>query len=118
MPPSRDAVEWPTDGWRFASADECVAAGFDDETATALDEYVWNSYPQIRAIVVVRHGAIVYERYDGCAPENYHAVYSVTKSVVSALFGIMLRDGLLQSLEQHVLDILPEYDQPGLDPRV
>jgi CubicO group peptidase (beta-lactamase class C family) len=119
VPRPPDPEYWPTLDWQIASAEEADAAGFGAEAAEQLDAFARGSMPPIRAVVVVRHGKIVYERYyASCDKETYHSVFSVTKSVVSALYGIMLRDGLLQSLEQRVLDILPEYDHPGLDPRV
>ena len=41
------------------------------------------------SFLVVRHGAIVYEKYlNGTTEGNYNNVYSVTKSIVSALTGI------------------------------
>jgi CubicO group peptidase (beta-lactamase class C family) len=43
---------------------------------------------------------------------------SVSKSFLSALTGIALAQGRLDSLGQSVLDFFPEYDGPALDPRI
>jgi CubicO group peptidase (beta-lactamase class C family) len=68
--------------------------------------------------VVVRGGYVVFEAYyDGASPESYHSVNSVTKSVVSMLVGIALRDGLLSSVEQPIFELISEYDTTDLDPR-
>src|SRR5262249_9315961 len=58
------------------------------------------SIPRCRALVVARHGLLVYERYfvDASADTPFD-VRSVTKSVVGALAGIALRDGIFGSLD-------------------
>ena len=42
-------------------------------------------------------------------PETLHDARSVTKSIVSVLFGIALSDGVIGDLDQPVLDYFPEY---------
>jgi CubicO group peptidase (beta-lactamase class C family) len=42
-------------------------------------------------------------------PETLHDIRSVTKSVVSMLFGIALHDGAIKDLNTPVLDYFPEY---------
>jgi CubicO group peptidase (beta-lactamase class C family) len=52
---------------------------------------------QMRAIVVVRNGRIVGERYaDGYGPNTPLPSYSVAKSVTNALLGILVRQGRLR----------------------
>ena len=59
-----------------------------------LDTQVPDNYPQVRSVLVVRHGYLVYERYwQGVTASDGHNSFSVTKSFVSALVGIALRDG-------------------------
>jgi CubicO group peptidase (beta-lactamase class C family) len=79
-------------------------------------------------VVIVRHGALVYERYfDGAdqrwpehrwgeplpmqthSAETLHDIQSSTKSVVALLVGIALEGGALKSLNAPVLDFFPEY---------
>lgn len=64
----------------------------------------------IAGIVVLKNGAMVHETYDnGCDETTAIHEYSVTKSVVALLFGIALDQGLLESVDQRVLDFFPDY---------
>ena len=63
----------------------------------------------------MRHGCIVFERYYGdYSSESYFSVNSITKSVVSALAGLALRDGLLQSPEQPIAGFFPDENTHGI----
>jgi CubicO group peptidase (beta-lactamase class C family) len=102
--PERDY--WPTADWQSATPEE---VGMRSDLLADLDAYAGDSMPPIRGILIVRHGRIAFERYyDGCTPETYHSVNSVTKSVLSALIGIALLQGLLTSLDQRLIDFFPE----------
>jgi CubicO group peptidase (beta-lactamase class C family) len=95
------------------------AQGMDAKTLAEMDGAIRTSLRQIRSVVVVRHGSIVFERYyNGTNPESYNLICSATKSFTGALVGIALGEGFLRSPEQKVLDFFPEYASPGLDPRV
>ncbi len=63
----------------------------------------------VTAFVVVRRGALVWEQF---FPHTRQHLFSLTKSVISMLYGIALRHGLFQSLEQPLADFFP--DQPQL----
>ncbi|MDD1532159.1 MULTISPECIES: serine hydrolase domain-containing protein [unclassified Bradyrhizobium] len=69
--------------------------------AAALDrafaEPAQPPYRRTRAVVVMRSGRIVAERYaDGIGPETPLLGFSMTKSVVSALIGVLVRQGKLK----------------------
>lgn len=67
----------------------------------------------------MRHGHVVFEHYyDGSNGTEERDVFSVTKSVVSALVGIALRDGKLRSLDQRLVDFFPQELESNADPRV
>ncbi len=71
----------------------------------------------IYSMVIVRNGYLVGERYfHGHDLHNAFQVMSVSKSFISALVGLALREGYLDSLDQKMLDFFPEYVQVGLDP--
>ena len=74
------------------------------ETAIAAD------YNNIAGMVVLKDGKTVYENYFGnCTAESRIHVFSVTKSIVSILFGIALGKGYLDSIDRKVLEFYPAY---------
>ena len=67
-------------------------------------------YSNITGIVIQKDGETRYERYfHGRSADNAAHVFSVTKSVFSALIGIAISQGAIQSVEQKVLDFFPDY---------
>jgi len=70
------------------------------------------------SILVVRHGKLVVEWYFNSGDENnaFH-IHSASKSITSALVGIALREGFLESVDQKLVEFFPEYFRPEMDPR-
>jgi CubicO group peptidase (beta-lactamase class C family) len=91
----------------------------DPAVLDELDTKVPDRYPQVRSLLVVRHGYLVYERYwHGLDASDGHNSHSVTKSVTSALVGIALADHKLKSLDQTVGELLAAHLPPNADPRL
>jgi CubicO group peptidase (beta-lactamase class C family) len=75
-----------------------------------MEAEIDRNYPNLYSILVQQNGAIVYEKYyQGHTANTYTHVFSVTKSVTSALIGIALDKGMIKSLDQPIADFLPEY---------
>jgi CubicO group peptidase (beta-lactamase class C family) len=107
---------WPTVGWRTVAPNQ---QGMDPQVLGDLDTQVPQRYPQVRSVLIVRHGYLVYEHYwQGMTAADGDNVYSVTKSVVSALVGIALGEGKLKGLDQTVGALLARHLPPDADPRV
>ncbi len=85
-----------------------------DEVALARAATEAEELDRMRSLVVVREGRVVLERYyHGFTSDSLADVRSVTKSVVSTLTGIALRQGALASLELTVGELLrPELGTP------
>lgn len=67
-------------------------------------------YQNLAGIIVQKNEKIVYEDYfDGYKKTNSIHIASVTKSILSALVGIAVDKGAIESVEQNVLDFFPEY---------
>jgi len=98
---------WPTTAWSTSSAQQ---QGLDPEMLDAADKRIKDNYPNVYSLLVVRHGYLVYEKYyQGMAENDANPVYSVTKSVMSALTGIAIRDGLITGTDQKFSEFFPEY---------
>ncbi len=82
-----------------------------DATALAAATAEAATLPRFRSLLVARHGRLALERYFGGADAaTLFDVRSVTKSVVSALTGIALRDQVLPSVDVPVAGYLsPPY---------
>ncbi len=108
-PPTRDY--FPTDGWQTSLPDQ---QGMDTEILTGLTEEINENLPYVLNMTVIRHGYVVYEEYFGGANENtLLSVRSVTKSVMSAIVGIALENGDIESLAVTVSEALPEFFANG-----
>lgn len=107
---SQFPTEWPTQSWQNAEPQQ---VGINPQILHELDAVLQPSYPGINAIHIVRHGRVVFERYNnGKSPDDPLNVASVTKSVISALVGIAIDKGYIGSLDQKVLEFFPEYTPP------
>lgn len=75
-----------------------------------LEQKINSQYANTTGIVIIKDGIVSYEKYfKGCTAESRVHVYSVTKSVISILFGIALDKGYIKNIEEKVLDYFPEY---------
>jgi len=93
--PVSTPAEEGVDSVRLASLDSAILAG---------------EYRNIRSLLVVRHGALLFERYyRGYDRDSLQPVFSVTESFVSALVGIALGRGEINGLDGTVHDLLPVY---------
>jgi CubicO group peptidase (beta-lactamase class C family) len=106
---------WPTAGWRTAPPQ---AEGMDPAVLATIPGNVASLHPEVRSVLVVRHGYLVYERYwHGYDAADGQELQSVTKSVISALVGIALGDGKLKGLDQPVAQLLAAHLPNDADPR-
>jgi CubicO group peptidase (beta-lactamase class C family) len=61
----------------------------------------------IHALVVLRNCKMVVELYaENVTRDHNHALYSVTKSILATLIGVLLKSGTLSSLDASVADIV------------
>jgi CubicO group peptidase (beta-lactamase class C family) len=80
------------------------------DTEAFLDELVTTG------LIIVQDDTILLERYQrGHAPAGHHIAWSVSKSVVSALFGIAVEEGHVPDIMAPVTDYLPELEGSGYD---
>jgi len=109
------------DGWETASL---ASVGLRESALRDMLVYlsVYTDH-NIHSIVVVRNNKLVFEEYfqgdkfnlgqytgeTGFDRNDTHNLCSATKSFTSALVGIAIDNGFIQSLDQKVFDFFPEY---------
>jgi hypothetical protein len=109
------------DGWDVASLE---SVGMDPEYFIQLmDRLDRIGEHRIHGILVVKNNQLVFEKYypgpkfnlgqytgeSGYGRDDLHVLCSATKSVSSALLGIAVDKGYIQSIEQKVYDFFPEH---------
>jgi CubicO group peptidase (beta-lactamase class C family) len=105
---------WPTAGWRTAPP---AQVGMDPKVLAVLDTNA-AYHPQLRSLLVVRHGYLVHERYWNGDAHTGQEAFSVTKSFTAALVGVALGDHHLQSLDRTVGELLAAHLPATTDPRL
>ena len=103
--PATERRYWPTDGWREAFPED---HGLDSKQLNAARDHLSVHVPHMDSLLVVRGGYLVFEHYDRGDARTLRNVKSVTKSVTSALIGIALSTGDLDSIDELIGHLLPE----------
>jgi len=77
----------------------------EGDVTVSLTEALQRS--DVDGFIVVQRGKVVFERYLGMQPETSHILQSVSKSMVAALTGVVVGEGLIRPADL-VTDHLPE----------
>jgi CubicO group peptidase (beta-lactamase class C family) len=100
--------------WNASTPEE---QGIDSELLAEMLERIKEKDLKIRSIIIIRNGRLVLESYIHPYNENVmHDVKSVSKSIISCIVGIALREKIIDSLNQKVIEFLPEYFPAAADP--
>jgi CubicO group peptidase (beta-lactamase class C family) len=99
----------------LAAAEAPAQQGLDPQRICAIGpalETLKRADPE--GVVVVRHGALVYEHYFGAgstarAAGTVHEIYAITTNLVALLTGIAFARGWLNDIDAPVFSLLPEY---------
>ena len=68
----------------------------------------WIAARDVTALVVLKDGQIVHESYyKGTTAEDFRISWSVAKSYLSALFGVLLAEGVIGSIDDPVVQYVP-----------
>jgi CubicO group peptidase (beta-lactamase class C family) len=101
---------WPTHNWR-------VSKPFDQGMNT---EILFNAFKDIQlnndafnSVIIIKNGYIVAEGYFHPFNKDYSIqIYSLTKTFIATLIGILLKEGKIKSVNQKVLDL---FDAKNVD---
>jgi CubicO group peptidase (beta-lactamase class C family) len=109
----QDSLEvlWPTKSWPVSNPEE---QGMDSASLARLIETV-GTYKQ-DSLMIIRHGRIVAEAYYAPYVAGVsHDLRSVTKSVVSTLIAIAVQRGILDRVDNPVIDLFSEKHIANVD---
>lgn len=80
------------------------------EKTKQLEQLLQKEYGNTGAVLVWSKGKRVFEYYaEGCDETSPFHVFSVTKSVLSLLFGIAMEKGYITDVSQPILTFFPDY---------
>ncbi len=106
---------WPTEEWKTSTPRK---QKMKMNLLKQLIDYVESESINLHSIVVVQHGYIVFEEYLGPGfLEQEHYLWSVTKSFMSALYGIAYELGYIEDFDAKVLSFFPNVTVDRYDPR-
>jgi CubicO group peptidase (beta-lactamase class C family) len=106
--PSRPLEAAPQPFQFTASPDPGVPALFE-ELSGAADWEAFLADNQTQSFVVIQDGAVLYEKYfNDTRRDSIVTSFSVAKSFTSALIGIAIDEGYIQSAEDPITTYLPE----------
>lgn len=91
--------------------------GIDSGILLKMMQKVKKEQYHIRSIIMIRNHKLVFESY--IFPYNRdipHNTKSASKSIISALVGIALREKWIESTDRTVYSYLPQYFQQPIDP--
>ena len=87
-------------------ADMDLPAGFAD----------WLTARAVTSVVVLKNGALVHESYHlGTGPGDLRISWSVAKSFISALIGVLLDQGVIRDIDDPVTDYAPALKGSAYD---
>ncbi len=107
---SVESPPWPTKSWPRSTP---AAQGLDpaplDRLTSTLREN--REIRNIHSVLIVRNGYLVHEEYfAGHDADELHMQQSVSKSFTSALVGIAIDKGKIESVGERVLDFFPDLE--------
>lgn len=105
---------WPTEDWRTSTPE---AQGMDAQKLESMDKHILENYPDVRSLIIVRNGYIVFEKYYKEDKNYEQTMWSATKSIISALIGIAIDKGYIEGIDQKMCTFFPEFAKSITDPR-
>jgi CubicO group peptidase (beta-lactamase class C family) len=99
------ASDWP---WEQVSPE---SQGIDSKKLDDMLEYIDDNKVDVHSVIIYKNGSIPYEKYFAPFSKNdLHNLKSTSKGVISALTGIALHEGYIESLDESILSYLTGYD--------
>ena len=73
----------------------------------------------LKSLIVLKDDKAIVEEYlNGGRSDQINDIRSASKSILSAILGIAINDGHIESIDQKIIDFFPEYISDKLDPNI
>ena len=106
--PSNERDYWPTSGWQVADLED---HGISPSMMTLAQDFA-AADPLSKSLLVIKDGYLVFEQYyHGGGPDQSTDLWSVTKSFSSALVGLVMDRGEIDSVNQLMANLMPMYPE-------
>jgi CubicO group peptidase (beta-lactamase class C family) len=106
---------WPINNWRTSTPEE---QGMSSDTLTRMINFLKESGKDINSITIIRNGYLITDAYFYPFQKGFkHSINSSTKSVLSVLVGIAIKEGNIKSINDKVLDYFPDLKIVKIDSR-
>ena len=110
---AQEEAYFPTIEWRISTPE---AQGMDSAELANFYAQFSQDHFNLDSLLVIRHGYVVAEAYTPLMGQStQQETYSVSKSVIGALIGILLHDGYLKTVETPVLSLFPDRTVQNVD---
>ncbi|HKJ15970.1 MAG TPA: serine hydrolase [Xanthomonadales bacterium] len=95
---------------------EVLIVGEHEEEPFSLTVNQYFENQNVAGLLVIQNGAVVYERYGlGNTESSRWTSFSISKSVVSMLFGAAIRDGYILNVDERITEYLPRLRQSSYE---
>jgi CubicO group peptidase (beta-lactamase class C family) len=107
------ANDYPTPGWQISTPE---AQGVRSQLLADMIEHIEKNRFNIDSISIIRNGHMVLDAYFGPFSKGQkHPIYSCTKSIMSALIGIAIDKGYIQTVDQPIMGFFPDKEFANMD---
>jgi CubicO group peptidase (beta-lactamase class C family) len=117
---SQSAVDinyWPTDEWQTSTPEE---QGMKSAILNEMIVKIEENNILIDSLLIVKNGYLILEEFPGSVyvQDDRHIIHSATKSFTSALVGIAIAEGYIDSVDEKLIDLLPNRTYANYDERI
>jgi CubicO group peptidase (beta-lactamase class C family) len=100
------ATIYPAQQWTVSTPEQ---QGMQSSVLADMMQHIVDYGFEIHSVLIVRHGKLVLDSYFWpFSAEMKHILHSCTKSITSALIGIAIDKGYIQSVNQPIKDFFPK----------
>jgi CubicO group peptidase (beta-lactamase class C family) len=94
------------------SSSSSESQGANPDQLAAAFRHAGSLRPLLSLLVLKNNVLIAEEYFHGATPDRAYNIKSVSKSILSALIGVALREGFIKSLDEPISTFFPEYFGP------